>query len=87
MLFGRVDDLLRRNHHTEIDHFKVVALQDNSDDVLADVMDITLDRRHDDRAVGVLAFNVAGLFFLCLDVGQQIGDSFLHHAGRLHHLG
>ena len=86
VFFGRVDDLLRGHHHTEIDHFKVVALQHNSDDILADVVDIALDRRHDDRAVGVLGCRGAGLRLLRLDVGQQVGDSLLHHPGRLHHL-
>ena len=97
VLFGRVDDLLRRHHHAEVDHFKVVALQYDSHDVFADVVNVTLDRRHDDRAVGVLARGPtfprrcarpsAGCCFLRLDVGQQVGNSLLHHPGRLHHLG
>ena len=60
VLLGRVQDLLGRHHHAEVDHFVVVALQDDSDDVLADVVDVALDGRHDDRAVGVLRRSLAG---------------------------
>ena len=49
-----VEDLLRRHHHAEVDHLVVVALQHDADDVLADVVDVALHRRHHDRAVGVL---------------------------------
>ena len=51
VLLGGVEDLLRRHHHAEVDDVVVVALQHDADDVLADVVDVALDRRHDDRAV------------------------------------
>ena len=87
VFFRRVQDLLRRHHHTEVDHFKVVALQNNSDDILTDIVDVALDGRHDDGAVGVLASHCAGLFFFRLDIRQQVRNGLLHHPGRLHHLG
>ena len=49
-LTSGVEDLLRRHHHPEVDDLVVVALQDDADDVLPDVVDIALDRGHDDRA-------------------------------------
>ena len=87
MLLGRVQNLARGHHHTEVDHFKVVALQDDSNDVLADVVDVALDCGHDDRAVGVFTPHCAGLGLLRLDIRQQIRNGLLHHPGRFHHLG
>ena len=45
-----VEDLLRRRHHAQIDDFVAVALQDDAHDVLADVVHVALDGRHDDAA-------------------------------------
>ena len=45
-----VEDLLRRHHDAEIDDLVVVALQHHADDVLADVVDVALDRGHHDLA-------------------------------------
>jgi hypothetical protein len=75
---------LRRHHHAEVDHLEVVAAEHHADDVLADVVHVTLDGGHDDLAV-VLA-HVAGAQLFFLDEGQQVGDGFFHHAGGLHHL-
>ena len=52
----RVENLRRGHHHAEVDHLVVVAAEHHADDVLADVVDVPLDRRHDDpalRAAGV----------------------------------
>ena len=39
-----VSRILRRRHHdAEVDHLVVVALEDDADDVLADVVDVALD--------------------------------------------
>ena len=43
-----VEDLRRRHHHAEIDHLVVVAREHDPDDVLADVVDVTLDGGHED---------------------------------------
>ena len=41
----RLEDLRRRHHHAEVDDLVVVAAEHDADDVLADVVDVALDRR------------------------------------------
>ena len=76
------------HHHAHVHHFKVVALQDDGDDVLANVVHVALDGGDDDLALGLhvaaSGFHLALFFF---DVGQQVGHGLLHHAGAFHHLG
>src|SRR5690554_538428 len=52
---GGLQDLLGRYHDAKIDHLIIVALQHNTDDVLADIVDIPLYRSHDDLALGLLS--------------------------------
>ena len=78
---GRLENPLAGHHHAQVDHFEVVTLQHDADDVLADVMDIALDRGDHHLAVGAAG---AGLFLL--DVRNQHRNGLLHHARRLHHL-
>ena len=80
---ARLQNVLPRHHHAEVDDLEAVALQDHADDVLADVVNVALDGRHDDPA---LALGRAGPFLLGLDERDQVGDRALHHARRLHHL-
>ena len=84
MLLGRCQDLITRHHDTEIDDLVAVAGQNDTNDVLADVVDITLDGSHENlcRGAGICSSSLLGLH-----VGGQIGDSLLHHAGTLHNLG
>src|SRR5579872_4824217 len=77
-------DVLPRHHHTKVDHLEAVALKDHADDVLANVVDVALDRRHDDPA---LTLGYALLFFFLLDEGNEMGDRALHYARGLDHLG
>ncbi len=79
-----VEDLLRRHHDAEVDHREVVALEDDADDVLADVVDVALHRRHHDRALGLAG--VARLRLFRLDERHQVPDRLLHHARALDHL-
>ena len=80
ILFARgVEDLGPRHHHAEVDDVEAVALEDHADDVLADVVDIALDRGHHDPALRRVD---AGRLF-GLDEGQKMRDHFLHHARRL----
>ena len=54
-------DILRLHIFAQIDHAIAIALHDDLDDVLADVMDIALHRRHHDDA---LLRRIAGKVFL-----------------------
>ena len=47
---GGLQDAVGGHHHAEIDDRIVVAAEDDPDDVLADVVDVALDRGHDDLA-------------------------------------
>ena len=83
IVVGGLQDVLPRHHDAEVDDLEAVALQDDADDVLADVVNVALDGRHDDPA---LALGRAGLFLLLFDEGDEVRDRALHHARRLHHL-
>ena len=63
VLLRCLDDLLGRHHDAEVDDLVVVALEDDADDVLADVVDVSLHGRHDDGAVGVLLYLASSGFF------------------------
>ena len=76
---GGIDDGLCRHHHAKIDDFKIIAGEHNADDVLADIVDVSFDRGHDDAAIG--AARVPG-FLERFDVRQQERDRFLHHPRR-----
>ena len=56
-------------------------MQHDADDVLADIMDVALDRRHDDLALALRA----DLFF-GLDIGEEMRDRLLHDARGFDHL-
>ena len=51
--FAVSQDLGRRHHDAEVDDLVVVAGEDDADDVLADVVDVALDGRHQDLAGGL----------------------------------
>src|SRR6185437_2195633 len=70
-----LENLLARHHDAEIDDLEVVALQHDPDDVLADVVHVALDCRHDDAAVGPPG---AGASLALLDVGDEIRYRALH---------
>ena len=80
---GRLQNLVRRGHDAQVDDLVVVAAQDDADDVLADVVNVTLDRGQQD-APGRAAVAALGLFRL--DVGHEVGHGLLHDAGALDHL-
>ena len=72
------------DHDAQVDDLEVVALEDDADDVLADVVDVPLDRGGDDPALGP---GLARARLLRLQEGDQVGDRLLHDAGALDHLG
>ncbi len=45
-----LQNLVAGDHHAEIDDLVVVASQNHADDVLADVVNVALDRGHQDPA-------------------------------------
>jgi hypothetical protein len=52
-VFARsVQNLLARHHYAHVHHLEVVALQHHSNDVLADVVHVALDRGDNDLALG-----------------------------------
>src|SRR5690606_21487209 len=82
------EDVRARNHHPHVDDLEVGALEHDRHDVLADVVDVALDRG--DPHPALAAYIAAGgrdLLALGLDVGNQVGDRLLHHPGGLHDLG
>ena len=81
----RLEDLRRRHHHAEVDDLVVVALEDDADDVLADVVDVALDGGEQDAAGDVLLAGAEEALLL-LHERHQVGDRLLHDAGRLDHL-
>ncbi len=97
-LAGLLEDLLAGDHHAQVDDFVVVAGQDDADDVLADVVDVSLDRGHQDPASGLVlvrggavAGPVAGgrgrLGLFGLHERRQVGDGLLHDPRALDDLG
>src|SRR3546814_15079827 len=65
----------------EVDDLEAVALEHDADDILADIVDVALDRRHHDLALALRA-----RLLRRLDEGQQMRDRLLHHARRFHDL-
>ena len=83
-----VKNLRRGNHHAEVDHLVVVAAEHHADDVLADVVNVPLDRRHDDPALRAPGLGIGlepqvALFF---HERLEVGHGLFHRAGALHHL-
>ena len=83
VLAGGGQDLVARNHDAEVDHFVAVAGKDNADDVLTDVVDIPLDRGHENLFCGT---GIGCGRFLGLHEGGEEGDRLLHDSGTLHNL-
>src|SRR5262249_26028213 len=81
---GFLQDRFARHHHAEIDHFEVVAAQDDTDDVLADVVHITLHRREQHFRASLPGRARRG--FLGFHERREIGHGLFHHAGRLYYL-
>ena len=82
---GSLEDLRGGHHDAEVDDLVIVAGEHDADDVLADIVHVTLDGRHQHLAGG-LALIAAREPLLLLHVRQEHGDGLLHDAGRLHHL-
>ena len=81
---GGVQQDVGRDHHPEVDDLVVVAAEDHADDVLADVVDVALDRaeRPPCPAAERSARRDEGCFSSSMK-GCEVGDRLLHRAGAL----
>ena len=82
LCLGAVENLGAGHHHAKIDHFIVVTTQHHADDILADVVHVTLHRRHDDTPGG-LAHTA---FLLGVHERFKMGHGAFHHPRALDHL-
>ncbi len=82
---SRFEDLGGRHHHAEIDDLVIVAGENDADDVLADIVDIALHRRHQHLA-GRLALIAAVQALFLFHIGKKNGNGLLHHTGGFDHL-
>ena len=79
---GGLEDGFSRDHDTQVNDLVTVTLQHYADDVLADVMHVTLHGRHQDAAITPRTVTL-----FCIHVRQQIGHGLFHDTRRFHHLG
>mmetsp|Transcript_52607 Transcript_52607/g.122457 ORF Transcript_52607/g.122457 Transcript_52607/m.122457 type:complete len:302 (-) Transcript_52607:1127-2032(-) len=92
LLDGSLQDLVTRHHHAHVDNFVVVAAEDDTNNVLADVVHITLDGGHEHDAVPLglvwIQTILESLFsLLLLHEGRQVGHGLLHDTCTLDDLG
>ena len=79
MFPGGRDQRLRRHLDPQVDDVEPVVAEDDLDEVLADVVDVTLHSGEEDLPLrGARGF---------LHELLQVGDPGFHHLGRLQHLG
>src|SRR5271167_4263095 len=85
---GTFEDLFARDHYPHVDHLVVIAGEDDTDDVLANVVNVAFDRRQYDLSLGLdhFASRRPG-FLLGFHERRQVRHGLLHHTGRFHHLG
>ncbi len=81
LVAGHLQDFLGRHHHAQIDNVITVTAQHHADNVLADVVDVALDRGHEDLALG---FGLVAFFQF--DERDQVRHRLFHHTGRFDHL-
>ena len=80
-LHGGLQNFRARDHHAEVDDLVVIAAQHHADDVLANVMNITLHRGHEDFSLSTNG--LAGRErrrLLGFHEGKKIRHRLLHHA-------
>ena len=47
MCFGRSDNTLIVDHHTQVDHFEIIASQDDTDNIFSYIMNVPLSCGND----------------------------------------
>ncbi len=78
---GGFEDFFATHHHAQIDDFEIVALKNNADDILAYVMNVAFDGRHDDFSVTA---HLAVFFFF--NERNEMGNGLFHDSCRFHNL-
>src|SRR5271156_3193412 len=84
---GAFEDLFAIDHHSHVNHFVVVAGQDHTDDILADVVNVTLDRCQ--QNISLRLSHSAGRNhrrLLGLHEGREVRYGLFHHPCGLHYL-
>ena len=83
-----VNDSVGLNHHSEVVHLVSVTLQDDSRNILADVVNITPDGCEDNGGgrIGTLGIFVVCLCTFLCHIWLQYCNGLLHHPCRFHHL-
>src|ERR1700733_10980033 len=88
LCLGTFEDLLGGNHHPHVDDLVVISGENDADDVLADVVNVTLDGCEQNLPLRLdLLASCDHCSLLGFYEGCQVGDCFLHYPGRLDHLG
>ncbi len=72
-----LEDPLGRHHHAKVHYLVVVTAQDDTNDVLTDVVYVAFDCGHDELAI-ILTF-APFTRFLCFDERCQIANGLLHY--------
>lgn len=85
MKIDHVNDSLATLHDAHVDHFVVVAAEHDSNDVLSDVVHVTLHcGQHNSAVVFRPAVNsIISQEFFCLHEGSKVAYSSLHDSGGL----
>ena len=85
---GAFEDLFAGDHHPHVDHLIVITGKHDADDVLANIVNVALDRCEDDFSLRLdLLARCSHRNFLGLHERRQVRHSLFHHTGRLDHLG
>ena len=82
-VYCSINYFVSRHHNAEVDNLVVVTGKHNTNNVLSDVVHITLDCCKEDFTGALLLFP----FTFKFDIGRKNGDCLFHHPGALHHLG
>ncbi len=86
LLARSLKDFRGRDHDAQINDLVIIAGKHDTDNILADIMDIALHRRHQHFAGAfALARAAIGKLFR-LHIGQEQGNGLFHHTGGFHHL-
>ena len=84
-----IDDIICRYHDPHVYDIKIITLQNNTHNILADIMDIALNRSHQNLTLAGrlnICASFLSLFFFHIHKRLKISHSFFHHTGRFDHL-